>query len=1101
MGSDLAGKTISHFRILEKLGAGGMGVVYRAEDTRLRRTVALKFISRHLLNSDDAVLRFVREAQAAAACEHPNVCTIYEVGDSDEGTFIAMACIEGRSLKEQIASGALSVREAVDIAVQVTRGLDAAHRRGIVHRDIKPGNIMITPDGVAKVMDFGLARPPEATQLTKAGSTVGTIAYMSPEQTRGQNVDARSDIWALGVVLHEMISGHRPFHGGHDQAIVHSILHDEPDPITDAQPGISAELERIIVKALAKSPTERYQHAEEMLEDLLALSGGVADSATRPLEPRGSDSTCTNLPLQLTSFVGRDDAVVKVRTLLGGNRLFTLTGAGGCGKTRLALEVGRSALRDFPDGVWLAELAALREPALVPPAVAAALGLLESPNQTPTETLVNHLQRKSLLLVLDNCEHLLGACAELVDRLLRTCPNIHLLATSREPLAITGETVFRVPSLAVPNAEEHLPLAKLADLGAVRLFIERAAASEAGFQLTNENASAVAEISRRLDGIPLALELAAARIKVLPASEIARRLEDRFALLSVSARTAPPRHQTLRALVDWSYEQLSDREQVLLGRLSAFAGGWTLDSAEAVCSDQGITGPEVIELMLPLVEKSLVEKLAGHETAYPRYRMHETIREYARDHLSEDREALATRRHRDHFLELAEESEPHMSGGPDQAAWLRRLAAERENLRAAFDTCMRDSNGALVGLRLAGAMGPYWEIRGNWDEGRTTCAKLLALPGAQGRTAARAKALRLAGSLARRQGDYAEARELLEEGLAISREIDDPQGIAESTWHLGVVVWREDDTTGAGALYEESLAIARDLQDKRLVSRCLNSMATLEEDRETRRALYLESLKLSRQLQDRNGEAVVLCNLGSMIANIGKYEEGLSLLEEGLAIYRELDLPRGVALTLLFWADIAVDLGELTRAREFCEEGLQLTRRLGARHWESYALSILGRAARLEGDLDRARRLYEEDMPIAKEAGGRSEAHAFLGLGLVCLESGEHDRARKLLADSLLLYWKYLFQRGAADALEGLGALALTVGESTRAARLFGAADALREEYGCPIHPVDRSIVDQRLSAVRRELGERAFEREWAAGRALSGKQVTEYACSPANGG
>jgi len=797
-----------------------------------------------------------------------------------------------------------------------------------------------------------------------------------------------------------------------------------------------------------------------------------------------------------TSFVGREDAVAKVAKLIGENRLLTLSGAGGCGKTRLAQEVGRSLLESFADGVWLVELAPLREPTLVPQTVATALGLMEASGRAPTEALVDHLQRRNLLLVLDNCEHLLTTCAELVDRLLRACSDVRLLATTREPLAITGETIFRVPSLAVPDAEDRLPLNELAEVGAVRLFVERAAAAEAGFTLTSENAPAIAEISRRLDGMPLALELAAARIKVLPAVEIAKRLEHRFELLSSGARASPPRHQTLRALVDWSYEQLSKREQLLLGRLSVFAGGWMLDSAEAVCEGEGIKEPEVLELMSSLVEKSLVEKLAALETAGPRYRMHETIREYARDRFSEQENALVAGRHRDYFLKLAEEAEPHLRGGVEQAAWFRRLGIEHENLRTAFGTCVGDDGGVLVGLRLAGALGLYWEMRGHWNEGQKICEEFLARPEAREKTASRAKVLRNAAGLTLFRPDYPKARDLLEESLGISQGLEDRRGMAESLLCLGIVTLREGDDTRARSLCEESLTIARELSDTRLISKCLNALAKMENDRHIVHELFLKSLEFAREARDRTGEATALGNLGFEAVDKGDYEEALSMIEESLSGYRELVDLEGLAWTLGLRADVAIDLGDLERARECSEESLLLSRRLGSPHLESYALSILARVARFEGDLNWARLLLEESLSIARGSGRAIEARALLGLGSVCLEAGEHDRARQLLTDSLALHLKCDTHRGLAAALEGLGVLAVIRGGTARAARLFGAADAFRQKENCPVPPVDKPGVDRGISAARCDLSGQAFGREWASGRAMSTEQAIEYARS-----
>jgi tetratricopeptide (TPR) repeat protein len=645
----------------------------------------------------------------------------------------------------------------------------------------------------------------------------------------------------------------------------------------------------------------------------------------------------------------------------------------------------------------------------------------------------------------------------------------------------------------VPDAGDLPPLAELAQVGAVRLFTDRAAAADAGFDLSDENAPAVVEICRRLDGIPLALELAAARIKALSVIEIARRLDNRFQLLSSGSRTSPPRHRTLRALIDWTHGRLSNREQMLLGRLSVFAGGWTLGSAESVSAGEGIEVSDVLGLMSSLVEKSLVEKLAGLETVGPRYRMHETIREYARDHLSEEEEALLAGKHRDHFLGLAEEAEPHLCGGAEQVSWLRRLGAEHENLRAALGTCLAEDGGGFVGLRLAGALGPYWSTRGHWSEGRRVCAELLARAEARGKAVLRAKVLRHAGELARHQSEYREAHRLLEESLAIARELGDRQGTAGSLSQLGRIAASENDAVAARSLYEESLAIGRELGDRQVISECLNDLANIERNRETKRALYLESLEFKRELRDRSGEATVLGNLGWLAFDKGDYAEASAMIEQSLSAHRDVGNPRGVAHVLLLRANVAIDLGVLDRARESAEESLLLTRRLGALLWESYALLLLGRTARLQGDLERARVLFEENLPIFKETGKPYEAHAHLGLGIVCLGAGEHDRARKFLIDSLLALSNQGVRRSVAGGLEWLGILAVTEGANGRAARLFGAAHSLREKEDYRVPAADKPTLDAGIVRARRGLGERVFEREWTLGRAMSMEEAIEY--------
>jgi predicted ATPase/class 3 adenylate cyclase len=462
---------------------------------------------------------------------------------------------------------------------------------------------------------------------------------------------------------------------------------------------------------------------------------------------RSLEAFAHNLPAQWTRFIGREQAMAEVKRLLTGSRLLTLTGVGGSGKTRLALQVAADLLEEYADGVWLVELASLADPALVPRIVAATLGLREDPGRSPTQTLLEHLRRRAVLLLLDNCEHLLLACAQLAEDVLRGCPQLRLLATSREGLGIMGEQTYVVPSLSLPDPRQLPPLDRLQEFEAVQLFADRAALSRPAFAVTPGNAGAVAQVCHRLDGIPLAIELAA-RVKVLPVEQLAERIDEMYRLLTRGSRTALPRQQTLRALIDWSYDLLSEKERALLRRMSVFAGGWTLAAAEAVCAGDGIAAVEMLGLLAQLVEKSLVQpeepgSCAERGCGEVRYRLLETVRQYARERLLEVGEAAAVRgQHRDWCLSLAERAEPMLTG-PEQDEWHERLEREHDNLRAALEWCV-ESGEAEAGLRLAGALWWFWQVGGYLGEGRERLEKLLALPGAQERTVARGNALHCA---------------------------------------------------------------------------------------------------------------------------------------------------------------------------------------------------------------------------------------------------------------------------------------------------------------------------------------------------------------------
>ncbi|MFQ5808876.1 MAG: tetratricopeptide repeat protein, partial [Armatimonadota bacterium] len=795
---------------------------------------------------------------------------------------------------------------------------------------------------------------------------------------------------------------------------------------------------------------------------------------------RALESFATNLPLQTTSFVGRERELAEVKALLTETRLLTVTGIGGVGKTRLALQVGADLLDEFRDGVWLVELAGLSDAGLVGQAVASALGVREEPNRGLLETLLDHLRSKRLLLILDNAEHLLEACAELADALLQTCGDVQLLTTSREALGIAGEATWQVPSLPAPDAERLQSLgaglpAALTQYDAVQLFIERAAAAKSGFAVTNENAPAVAQICWRLDGIPLGIELAAARTKALTAEQIAERLDDRFRLLTGGSRTALPRQRTLRAAIDWSYELLSKKERGLLRRLSVFAGGWTLEAAEAVAADQEgadsaaggrlIEEHEVLDLLSQLVEKSL--SVAEEETGEMRYHLLETVRQYGAEKLRGMREDLVThRRHRDWFLSLAEGMAAELRG-PEQNLWLGRLEREHDNLRAALEWCKCEGDGVEAGLCLAASLSRFWHIRGYWTEGRSHLEDTLALEcdaGGDGETrkAARARALNGAGFLAFRQGDYAAARAFHEESMEIRRELGDRRGVGTSLNNLGLVAADQGDYEAARAMYEESLAINREEGSKVWEAITLNNLGIVAErqtDYARARELFEQSLAIRRELGEKTGIAGSLNNLAVVARHEGDYAGARALLEESLEIKRELGDRRGVAGSLTNLGIVAERQGDYAAAQALLEESLETKRNLGDKVGVASSLLNLGVVARSRGDGGRARELFEESLAIRRELG---EAP------------------------------------GIAECLEELGGISGAQGEPEVAARLLGASEALREAIKAPVPPDDREEYDSDVATVRAAMDEAAFAAAWSEGRAMTMEEAIAYALAEA---
>ncbi len=676
----------------------------------------------------------------------------------------------------------------------------------------------------------------------------------------------------------------------------------------------------------------------------------------------------TNLPAPLTSFIGREREIAELKLLLKATRMLTLTGAGGSGKTRLAIQVAAEVMRDDPtgrlykDGVWWADLAGLREEALVAHAIAQTLGVREMPHRSLLEALTSFLKAKQLLLILDNCEHLLEACAQISETLLTHCPDLRVLATSRQSFNIAGETAWIVPSLALPSASflaresaDKQTIAALEDSEAVRFFIERAQSVKLDFQLTEQNAISVARICEWLDGIPLALELAAARIRLLTAEHLAERLHDRFNLLTTGSRTALPRHQTLRACFDWSYDLIPADARKVFRRLSVFMGSFALEAVEAVCSDAELPAHAVLDHLSRLVDRSLVnvEQQGGNK----RYRLLETIREYGSEKLRESDEADSTRnRHLDWFLKLAAQAEPELRGA-QQAEWLAHLEREHDNLRAALQWSGVEGGDPLQGMRLAGALVDFWELHGHFSEGRRWLEAFLKRN--VGDRPARAKALQGAGILAYYH-DVAAARHLLEASVAIFRELGDKRGLGYSLYRLGWLAIIQCDFTAGHSYLEESIAILRELGNRAGLAYALHIMGVIPQAQghwAAARPLLEESLRILRELGDKNGVAITLQDLGIVIGELGDSVGARSLLEESLALGQEIGSQWDLARTNWALGWVARRERDNALARYSYVQSIKLVKAIGYDVGFAYALSGLGSVAALQGQSERAARL------------------------------------------------------------------------------------------------------------------------------------------------
>jgi predicted ATPase/class 3 adenylate cyclase/Tfp pilus assembly protein PilF/DNA-binding XRE family transcriptional regulator len=686
----------------------------------------------------------------------------------------------------------------------------------------------------------------------------------------------------------------------------------------------------VALRGLGAHSLKGLQRVEELYQVVHPALPAEFPPLVSPQSPR------TNLPVQPTSFIGREREQDEVLGLLDRAPLVTLIGAGGAGKTRLSLAVAARLVEQYPDGVWLVELAALTDAGLVPQAVARMLRLREEPGRPLLATITAALEPRHLLLMLDNCEHLVAACAELATALLSACPAVHLLATSREALEVAGEVTYRVPSLGAPGLAHLSPLEHLSGYEAVQLFLERARARRHDFALAARNARAVAQICAWLDGIPLAIELAAARTSTMSVEAIASRLDDCFRLLTGGPRTALPRQQTLRATLDWSYSLLSMPEQILLNRLSTFTGGWTLEAAEAVCSAEGVQGIEVLDLLSALVNKSMVQ--IDDIDGPSRYRLLETVRQYGQECLAARGEMGALQgEHAHYYLELAEEADAALRGkalhGKAQAEWLALLEQETDNLRAALRWA-RESGEAETGLRLAGALWRFWYMRGYVSEGRQWLDELLATDRyghARASAATRAKALNGAGVLATIQDDLDQATALYEESLALQRELGDRWGIAACLNNLGNVALDRGSYERAAILHEESLALRRESGDRWAVAASLNNLGEVARhqgkfDRAAR--LYEESLALHREVGDTWGIAGTLSNLASVVEKQGDYDRAVVLHEESLALKESLNDTQGMAVVLSNLGRAVLHQGNEERALALYARSLALCVRI-----------------------------------------------------------------------------------------------------------------------------------------------------------------------------
>jgi predicted ATPase/DNA-binding CsgD family transcriptional regulator len=845
-------------------------------------------------------------------------------------------------------------------------------------------------------------------------------------------------------------------------------------------------------------------------------------------ELHSPDAPPNNLPDELTSFIGRSAELARVRELLGEARLLTLVGAGGCGKTRLALQAAAGAVERFPDGAWWVELAALEDAALLATTVTSALRLHERPDQAPLEVLCQHLRDRRALLVLDNCEHLLVPCSTLVDVLLRSCRGLVILATSREALRVPGELPYAVPSLKLPAETGSVRAVTQSEAG--RLFIDRAVQVRESFAVGEDSAPAVAAICRRLDGIPLAIELAAARARMLPPGRIAKELDDRFRLLTGGGRTVAPRHQTLRASMDWSHELCSDQERVLFRRLSVWTGGWTLDGAEVVSSDETLDRRAILELLAGLVDKSLVD--IDEREGELRYRMLETIRHYAAERLAAAGEVDAMRaRHLAWCVELAEQAEPELVRH-ESAAWLRRLELEAPNLRAALDWAVaRDGDAAL---RLAATLTFFWLNQGQLEEGTAALARVLE--SAPEPSAGRARVLWGLAYLNVYRGKFDACLSYAERALADADAAGERSAMARALAAQGFVLSLTDHLQGRAPL-QRSLELAREAGDDWCAAdatRMLAASYMRQSEHDLARPIFEESYALARALGYQPHVAWYFTARATGELEHGRVAAARALAEQGVAISNDIGEPvtLGRATALLAECDVLQGLPGEGRAR--AETCLELVRSTGVRSAEAWLEGTLALADVAEGLPDAARARIEALFPLIEAApaydvvararrtlavamllsgdldGAAKDAHRLLShaergrnehieamarhlLGRVAIARAGVMEAQGHLHEALAIAARRDFRVQTFDTLESLAQVAVLTDSLAEAARLLGAVRGGREQLGTVRWPPEHEAWAEIEEQVRSALGHDSFAAAWAQGTALSVDEAVEY--------
>jgi non-specific serine/threonine protein kinase len=1000
------------------------------------------------------------------------------------------------SLQEALQEGPWEAGRAVKMIEQVAMALAAIHSQGVIHRDLKPANILLDESGNAYLSDFGMAIVSGREGLGREGS--GPTAYLSPEQLLDEPLTPQANLYSLGMVVYETLSGEKPYSGTSLDGLIRKHLEEPLPPVSAKRPDLPLEVDAILWRATAKCPVDRYPDVLSFTTDLrkaLLGTSSTSDFVDLATQAAAVGSELMHVPLPETRLIGRQVELAEIRSHLHHPdvRLLTLTGPAGVGKTRLAVEAVRQVQQELAklDGIYFIDLAPLSRGELVLQTVATILGI--SVSRTPEQTLLSALRGQRLLLLFDNCEHLAEACAQLIHRLITACPEVKILATSRQPLGVPGELIYPVSPLPIPDLHIPLELTTLAQNEAVSLFSERATAMHPDFALNGSNAHSVAEICARLEGLPLAIELAAARTNVLAPRQIVARLNNSLRLLTAGSQALHAHQRTLRATLDWSYTLLTPGEKVLFRRLAVFDGSWSLEAAESVGADQElIAEEEVLDLLSRLIDHSLVKVEAGAEEM--RYRLLETMRQYAGERLVASGEEEEIRlRHIAYYRSLLAQAETHFYK-VEESTWLDLLEREVDNLRGALEHALTLDRQA--GAELASALARFWFVRSYLSEGLDWLKRYLEVVGdTHTELEAKTDLCLWAGLFANHLAWNKEYLELAERGLELANLLEDPRRIAWALYRRGSAEAEVNNKLELGLEYlEKALDLYRQLGDDRGIAGTLLELGDLTlSDHKLARRYYQECLQKMRQVGDQNALIMALQSLGEIAFQVDDPDTANLYFEEALAIARQTRNIRWEAHTLLRLGLVALRLGKNEEARQYLAQAYPLYMRMSPPLEKIWYHADMGYLERCEGNYLQAIDQLNQALALSEEYRFRSRPGFILDqMGRVECDLGNYRQAAGWLEEALYVPSRY--DVDTLRILETTVSLAFKVNRNAEAVLLLGGVEVYRQNQELRRYPVEVAEIEPMRQGLQRRLGEDDFAEAYAQGQSLTLEEVVKVA-------